>query len=76
MSNSYKYNKKKIIVPIINTLKTTALLNMRTGGNYTDPIILVIPKGQEVTLIDKLNDNWYHVKYNDKQGYCASQFLQ
>lgn len=45
MSNSYKYNKKKTVIPVINTLKTTALLNMRTGGSYTDPIILVIPRG-------------------------------
>jgi uncharacterized protein YraI len=45
MSNSYKYNRKKAAIPVINTLKTTALLNMRAGGSYADPIILVIPRG-------------------------------
>lgn len=49
-------------------------LNMRATPNGA--IIGSIPKGKQVELIEKTNNDWYKVKYQGKTGYCASEYLK
>lgn len=53
---------------------TTANLNMRTGPGTSYAVILVIPKGAEVTVTDT-SSTWYKVSYGGKSGYASSSYL-
>ncbi|MFH5836918.1 SH3 domain-containing protein [Proteiniclasticum sp. C24MP] len=53
---------------------TTTNLNMRTGPGTSYAVILVIPKGAEVTVIDT-SSIWYKVSYGGKTGYASSSYL-
>lgn len=53
---------------------TTANLNMRTGPGTGYAILLVIPKGSEVSVISTA-DGWSKIIYNGKSGYVSSAYL-
>lgn len=53
---------------------TTSNLNLRTGTSTNSSKILMIPKGQSVSLISK-HGEWYKVQYGSTQGFVTSQFL-
>jgi len=53
---------------------TTANLNMRTGPGTSYQVILVIPKGAEVAVLDS-SSSWYKVSYGGKTGYVSSTYL-
>lgn len=53
---------------------TTADLNMRTGPGITYQVILVIPRGGEVRVLDA-SSSWYKVSYGGKTGYASSSYL-
>jgi peptidoglycan/xylan/chitin deacetylase (PgdA/CDA1 family)/SH3-like domain-containing protein len=53
---------------------TTANLNMRTGPGTSYQVILVIPKGAAVTVVDA-SSVWYKVSYGGKTGYASSNYL-
>lgn len=52
----------------------TGNLNMRTGPGTSYPVILVIPKGAEVGVLDT-SGSWYKVSYGGKTGYASSSYL-
>ncbi len=56
------------------TLYTTGNLNMRTGPGTSYPIVLVLPKGAEVTVLDTSNI-FYKISYGGKVGYSSSRYL-
>lgn len=53
---------------------TTANLNMRTGPGTSYAVILIIPKGAEVTVTDT-SSTWFKVSYGGKSGYTSSSYL-
>ena len=53
---------------------TTAALNMRTGPGTSYQVILVIPKGAEVAVLDS-SSSWFKVSYGGKTGYASSAYL-
>lgn len=58
------------------TAVTTASLNMREGAGTTSKIIVTLPKGTSVKVIDSSNPSWLKVQTADgKQGYCSKEFL-
>lgn len=58
-----------------NVIKyTTANLNLRTGPGTTYSVILVIPKGAEVSILDG-NSTWNKVIYGGKTGFVHSNYL-
>ena len=57
------------------TYKVLTELNMRTGPSIDYGVILSIPAGKEVVLIEKYND-WYEVKYGDVKGFCSDEYLE
>ncbi len=55
-------------------MRTTESLNMRTGPSTSNPVIRVIPKGAQVTVISK-SGGWANVTYNGSQGYSSLTYL-
>lgn len=53
---------------------TTHNLNLRTAPSIEDEIILTIPKGDKVEIIEN-SDLWNKVKYNGKEGFVSSAYL-
>ena len=53
---------------------TTGNLNMRSGPGTSYSVILVIPKGAEVAVLDS-SSTWYKVSYGGKTGYASSSYL-
>jgi uncharacterized protein YgiM (DUF1202 family) len=43
------------------------------GSNYT--LIMKINKNASVEVIEKVNSDWWKIKYNDEIGYVSSKFL-
>lgn len=57
------------------TALTTANLNMRTQGNTNSKIILTIPKGETVNVVEQ-GKSWSKVEYKGKQGYSYNRYLK
>lgn len=53
---------------------TTANLNLRTGPGTSYAVILVIPKGAQVSVLDA-SGSWFRVSYAGKTGYASSSYL-
>ena len=59
----------------VTTMATTAALNLRTGEGTGYPIITTMPKDTSVEVYGMSADGWYHVKYQDKEGFCYYRWL-
>jgi len=55
---------------------TTVNLNFRLDPNTESKKIELIPKGEELIVVAKTNNDWYLVKYNGKIGYVKSQYTK
>ena len=52
-------------------------LNMRASASIFDSILLVIPKGAEVSVKSISNDGrWANVEYRGVNGYCVTEYLK
>ena len=59
------------------TAKTTDYLNLRKGAGLSYNVILTIPKGTTVTVLDNSNSDWVKVKTAaGTQGWCSREYLQ
>ena len=63
---------------VIGTGKITASagLNMRSGPGTSYGILISIPFGATVSVLDISNSSWYKVAYSGKTGYVSSQYIQ
>lgn len=60
----------------VRTAKTTDYLNLRTGAGATYPVILTMPTGTELTILDDSQEEWAQVKTASGQvGYCSKTYL-
>lgn len=59
----------------VTTMATTEALNLRAGESVSARVIDVMPKGASVDVCGMSADGWYHVKYQDKEGYCFYKWL-
>ena len=57
-------------------MTTTAYLNLRQGTGTHTPVLLVIPQGGKVTVVEKTNTDWYKVTYNGKTGYVSTDYIR
>lgn len=58
-----------------NEATTTANLNMREQGTTNSKIVMTIPKGQKVNVIEE-GKSWDKVEYKGKQGYSYKRYLK
>lgn len=55
---------------------TTAYLNLRTGAGMNYSAIKVIPKGENVSVVDRSDAEWLKVRLQDgTEGYLYSEYL-
>lgn len=64
-------------VTVIDSLIATANLNVRSGTSTSNSIIGIVYKGDNVSIVERTNSNWYKVKLpSGKVGYCSSAYLK
>lgn len=49
---------------------------VREQPNNTSEKIATYNKGEKITILTKLSNNWYMIKTNDKVGYVQSKYLE
>ena len=65
---------------VIGTAKTSENLKLRKTAGTSGVLIVVIPKGKTVDILEKNASTkngytWYKVKYGSNKGYVASEYL-
>ena len=75
--NSNNDNNNTENKPSVPTEKgvTTANLNLRMEASTSSKIIITIPKGKTIEIVEKLNSGWYKVNYSGKTGYVSSKYV-
>lgn len=61
--------------PKAKTKTTTANLNLRTGASTKYRVLITMPKGSTVTVLES-GKNWSKVKYKNKVGWCSNAYLK
>jgi hypothetical protein len=56
-------------------LVSSQTLNMRKGPGKQHAIVATLSKGDEVTILDKAENDWWKVSFEDNEGYVFSQLL-
>lgn len=58
------------------TFSTTARLNLRASASTEAKVLLTMPKDARVTALEAApKSGFYHVKYNDQDGWAFGQYL-
>jgi uncharacterized protein YraI len=60
---------------VIDTLYTTANLNLRSGPSTSNGVLRVIPEGAAVGITGSVQSGYYPVRYDGTAGYAAAQYL-
>ena len=59
-----------------STAQTTDYLNLRTGAGQSYSVLLTMPKGTEVTILDDSQGEWAKVRLaSGQEGYCSKEYL-
>ncbi len=58
-----------------DTLTTITDLNMRKTASTSGTVLVTIPKGEKVTLLQNSTNGWAKVKYSTYTGYCSTTYL-
>ena len=59
-----------------STAETTDYLNLRAGAGQTYTVLLTMPKGTQVTVLDNSQGEWAKVRLaSGQEGYCSKAYL-
>lgn len=58
-----------------DTLTTITELNLRKTASSSGSLLTVVPKGDNVTLLQNSTNGWAKVKYSSYTGYCSTTYL-
>jgi hypothetical protein len=62
--------------PAGTTARTTTALNLRTGPSTSNRVLVVMPPGSSVRLVDGVPQaGWYRVAFSGREGFCFGQYL-
>jgi uncharacterized protein YgiM (DUF1202 family) len=53
----------------------TTSLNIRKGPSTSEGVVGHFNKGDKVSVVEKLNNNWYKIRFNNQFAYVSSQYL-
>ncbi len=53
---------------------TCSVLNVRSGGSTSDPVITTVSKGTELEIISSEN-GWYAISINGTTGYVSAEYV-
>ncbi|WP_419726427.1 SH3 domain-containing protein [Terrisporobacter petrolearius] len=60
----------------IKTGTITSKVNMRKGASTKYKVVTKLKKNAKVTVVKKMSNNWYQVKYSGKTGYVSGKYLK
>lgn len=58
----------------IATVTTPERLNLRREASTSSRVLVSLPSGTKVTVVDESIEGWIGVQYNNKTGYISSQY--
>lgn len=61
---------------VVGTVKALDNVNIRSSASETGDKLGVIYQGEELELIEKLDNGWSKVKYKDQVAYVKSEFVE
>lgn len=61
---------------LIVTADVGNTVNLRRSPSLTSEIIMRVKVKEEVTLIEKISENWCKVEYDNKEGYMMAKYLK
>ncbi|NQZ76739.1 MAG: SH3 domain-containing protein [Ekhidna sp.] len=50
-------------------------VNLRKGPNNKKKVLTTVAEGETITVLEKTNEWWWKVEYNNKVGFIASSFI-
>ena len=53
----------------------SGVLNMREEPDVSAMVVEKLPRGAEVEVLEKTNDEWWRVRYKGETGYAAEEYL-
>ncbi len=75
-------SQKMIETPVNKTVSAKEMykvsaesLNMRSAADGGSTLIMKIHKNASVEVLEKVNKDWWKIKYNDETGYVSSKYL-
>jgi uncharacterized protein YgiM (DUF1202 family) len=63
-------------VSVVQTVRATDVVNIRTSDSETADKIDKAQVGQEFTLLEQRGNGWSKVEYNGKEAYIKSEYLE
>lgn len=76
-SNNNSTNNTNNSTTVKEILIATANLNVRSGPSTSNSIVGMVYKGNNVSIVERTNSNWYKVKLsNGRIGYCSATYLK
>ncbi len=60
----------------IYSVTATIGLNLRSGASKSYKVIVCMPYGKEVQLLEDAGNGWFKVSYNGTVGYCMKEYLK
>ena len=67
---------EETIVEIVKTVKTTDVVNVRSSDSVEADKLGKTSKGQILDLIEERVNGWSKVKFEGKEGYIKTEFLE
>lgn len=50
-------------------------LNVRSGPDTSAPLVCTINHNEKLVVLEKTNNDWYHISYHGIEGYVATLYL-
>ena len=67
---------QSVFLTVSTNSSPLALNKLFNGKEALKPILIWMPKGAKVELLEKSNNKWYKVKYNGIIGWASSEYLK
>ena len=70
--NSSNSNSTSITGTVINA----SILNVRSGASTSHNKLGLLEEGQKVEILKQMDNGWYHIKFNNRTGYVAGEYIK
>lgn len=64
------------ITSAIVVAQSGSTVNLRSSKSTSSSVLVQVPLGTEVPVLDHSDDEWWQVTYNNNTGYMMTEFLQ
>lgn len=76
LEDELKIPSQSVYVPAFEGVVSGDNVNFRKNPTTVSEVIGTLPKGTEITILNRVNDtNWYQVKYENLIGYVSGDYI-